>query len=114
MKSHEYAAELQKTIDHILSKPDLELEEHAGPHLYMYFYTKEKFIAFARAMGGGKKSFSNYGSEELHFEPTGTCLLLSIARSLVCRKIQDVKWECEPLLSSEEIEQLGESEESVF
>lgn len=109
MTSHEYAAELQKTVDHLLSRPEVEFTN--SPFLFVSFYEKEKFVAAARAMGSGKKSFSS--CDDLHFIPHGTCLTMSISRSLVCRKIQDVKWECEPILSNEEVEQLGEPVEGM-
>ena len=102
MTSHEYANELKKTAEHLLSRPEVEFD--TKPFLFVGFYEKAPFVAAARAMGSGKKEFSS--CDDLHFTPDGTCLTLSIARSLVCRKIQDVKWECEPLLSESEIEQL--------
>lgn len=103
MKSHEFAAELQKTVEHLLSRPDVDFET-GKPFLYVGFYQKDQFVAAARAMGSGKKEFSS--CNDLHFTPNGTCLTLSISRSKVCRKIQDVKWECEPLFSEDEITEL--------
>jgi hypothetical protein len=103
MTSHEYAEELKKTVEHLLARPDVEFE--SGPFLYVSFWEKEKFIAATRAMGSGKKEFSS--TDDLHFMPVGTCLTMSIGRDTVCRKIQDVKWECEPLLSEEEVAAVG-------
>lgn len=111
MNSHEYAKQLQASVDHILSRPAFELE-HSQPHIILSFYEKEKFVNAAKALGSGKKSFHD---RDLHYEPIGTCVVLMIGRDKVCRKIQDVKWECEPLLTGEEVEQLGQEEhESVF
>ena len=36
------------------------------------------------------------------FFPEGVNLELSVYRDVVCRKVQDVRWECLPLLSEEE------------
>jgi hypothetical protein len=105
MTSHEYARELQKTVEHLLGRPEVQFEDYASPHQYISFWDKDKFVAAARAMGAGKKEFRD---SDLHFVPDGRCLVLSIGRDKVCRKIQDAKWECEPILSDTEVEQLGE------
>jgi hypothetical protein len=103
MTSHEYARELQKTVEHLLGRPEVDLDSQ--PYLFISFWDKKIFTAAALAMGSGKKEFSN---DDLHFTPSGTCMTFTIARSKVCRKIQDAKWECEPILSDTEVEQLGE------
>lgn len=90
MTSHEYARELQKTVDHILARPDVPFDGGA-PFLFLSFWEKEAFVVAARAMGAGIKKFQN---DDLHFEPTGTCITMVIPRATVCRKIQDAKWEC--------------------
>lgn len=104
MNSHEYARELQKTVDHLLARPEVELENYAAPYQFLSFYDKDKFIAAARAMGSGKKEFSR---DELKFRPDGTCIIMSIGRDKVCRLVQEAKYECEPILSSYEVEELG-------
>jgi len=48
-------------------------------------------------LGSGIKQFSG---GDLHFKPNGTCLTLSISQDKVCRKVQEAKWECEPLFSA--------------
>lgn len=107
MTSHEYAQELQKTAEHLLARPNVKFPN--GPYCFVGFYEKEEFVAAVRAMGTGKKEFAS--CDDLHFTPTGICLTLSIARSKVCRKIQDVKWECMPVLSDEEVQQLGQEQD---
>jgi len=112
MDSHQYAKQLKETAEHMLARPVFQLEEYSNPHVYVSFYEKEKFVAAARSLGSGKKYFS---MDDLLYEPNGTCIVLVIGRDKVCRKIQDVKWECEPLLSTEEVEKLGEpSEQEVL
>jgi hypothetical protein len=107
MKSHEFAAVLKTTAEHILNRPDVEFES-SNPYVFAHFYEKAIFVKAAMAMGAGKKEFSN--CDDLHFTPTGTCLTMVIPRNKLCRKIQDVKWECEPILSTEEVEQLAEEQ----
>lgn len=102
MTSHEFARELQRTVDHMLSRPEASFGDQA-PFIYLYFWEKEIFVTAAKAMGPGKKVFQH---DDLHFEPNGTCLTLSIPRAKVCRKVQDAKWECEPILSEQEVAEL--------
>ena len=111
MKSHEYAAELQKSIDHILSKPDVDFDSE--PHIFLHFYNKEKFVAVAKGMGSIHKEFS---SDELVCKVDGTCIEIRAPRNLVCRKIQEAKFVCEPLLTDRELQALGEKllEDEVF
>ena len=103
MTSHEYAKELQKTVDHLLSRQEVEFESYAQPFLFVSFYDKEKFVSAVRAMGSGEKKFETV---DLRFEPNDTCLIMSIGKDKVCRKVQEAKWECDPLFSDEEIAQL--------
>jgi hypothetical protein len=110
MKSHEFATQLKVTAEHILNRPDVEIESNS-PFVFMSFWDKKLFVEVARTMGPGKKEFSS--TNDLHYTPNGTCLTLSIPRDKVCRKIQDVKWECEPLLSAEEVDQLGKEQEEM-
>ncbi len=102
MTSHEFARELQKTVDHLLARAEVEIDMR--PYLYLSFYEKEKFLAAALTMGSGKKEFTEH---EFRFCPGGTCITMSIARSKVCRKVQEEKWECEPLFSEEEVGTVG-------
>lgn len=102
MKSHEFAEEMKRTADYLLSREDVEF--CGQPFIFACFGTeKEKFLAAVRATIPGKKEISDW---DVSFKPTGTMLTMTIQRSAVCRKIQDVKWECLPLLSQEEDSQM--------
>ena len=118
MKSHEYAAKLKQAAEFLLSKDDVELD--SGPRVFvpMSGGGKENFLAAVRAFGAGKKDFDFPLSAfpYMYFTPTGQIITLSINRDAVCRKVQDVKWECEPLLSQDEMDAIGaeQSQEIPF
>jgi hypothetical protein len=109
MNSHKYAEELKAVAAFLLSKPDVPVgysEDHV-PSIYLsYSSDKERFLEAARAFGSGQKSYDEWN---LNFTPKG-CLLLKmmVSRSAVCRKVQEEKWECEPLLSDEEESSIAE------
>lgn len=104
MNSHEYANKLKKIGDFLLARPSVEFD--SGPKILVYFgWGKDKFIAAAKAMGSITKT---YKSEDFEVSPVGHPeLVLYAARSVVCRKVQDEKWECEPLLSQAEEAEIG-------
>ena len=101
MNSHEYAVKLQKTAELLLSKPEIQMTSSGEVH--MYHTSKETLLENMKALGSGEKKYSH---DYFEFRPTGTLLLLYSDRSLVCRKIQEVKWECDPIFSTEELEAL--------
>lgn len=106
--SHDWARDLQRTADYLLSR--LEVEMESKPAIYNFMYDKEKFLAAVRAMIPGRKVIDEFN---VAFEPKGTILNLRVPRNLVCRKIQDVKYDCEPFLSpAEDAEMEAESEAS--
>jgi hypothetical protein len=111
MTSHEYAQIVKATAEHMLSRPEVEVD--SVPRLYISFWSKEKFVSVVKAMGAGKKEFK---SDDLTFIPDGTCLQISAPRNLVCRKIQEAKYVCEPLLTERELADLGlkQLEDSIF
>jgi hypothetical protein len=98
MTSHEYAAELAAIATRLQDSPSFELA-HAGIQRLYFWSDKNKFLAAARALGSGQKQ---YKDDELLFIPYGTNLALVVNRSAVCRKVQEEKWDCEPLLSPQE------------
>ena len=106
MKSHEYADQLKKLAEALLSAPDIFLNCSANaPSIIMSFWTdKQKFLDVVRALGtAGEKDFAT-SKNTMYFTPAAfPFVFMSIERSAVCRKIQEEKWECEPLLSEEEI-----------
>lgn len=101
--SHEYARAMLATAEYILARPDVDFDvEH---RIYLHFWNKEQFINAAKAMGTCKKEFA---SDELVLKIEGAPIEIRAPRNLVCRKIQEAKFVCEPLMSDRELEALGE------
>jgi hypothetical protein len=106
MTSHEYAQRLQQLGDFLLSRP--EFDAGGSPHIFLSFYNKDKFLPAVKALGAGTKEFTTGSWPEVVFKPTGADeIKVSVPRDKVCHKVQDAVWECEPLLSAGEIEQIG-------
>jgi hypothetical protein len=96
--SHDWARDLQRTAEFLLSKPEVEIDR-IPTTVAWFFSDKVPFLALVRATIPGKKVINgNY----VNFYPSGANLEFTVSRDLVCRKVQDVKYECEPLLSPEE------------
>jgi hypothetical protein len=103
MTSLEYAAKLKRIANFLESRPEFALDYETGP--YIGFFSKDKFVAAAKALGDATKEFTegDYAQFKLKskLEPD---VVLSISRDSVCRKV--VKFECEPLFSAEEVDAL--------
>lgn len=104
MNSHEYANKLKVVADALLSKP--EFETPSKPTIRLYFWSnKTEFLGAVKALGAGNKEYTTH---DLDFTPVcAEGLSLTVSRSAVCRKVQEEKWECEPLLSEMEEAQVG-------
>jgi hypothetical protein len=104
--SHDWARQMQQTAEYLLSRPEVEIGRTI-PSTYISFYgDKKKFIDLVRATVPGRKSMDQWN---VAFIPSGAPIHISINRDAVCRKVQEVKYECEPLLSPEEEAQMEES-----
>lgn len=106
MTSYAYAQRLREIADFLLSRPEFEVVN--GPYMFQMYYDKDKFMAAALSLGSGKKEFTEGAWPEVKFHPNDYPeIMLSIPRDKVCRKVQDVVWDCEPFLSQAEEAQLG-------
>jgi hypothetical protein len=106
--SHDWARDLQRTAEFLLSRVEVEIGDRTPMTCGWFFANKEPFLALVRATRPGKKTMTEY---YVNFHPLGANLELSVNRDEVCRKVQDVKWECEPLLSSaEDVEMEAEAQ----
>ena len=106
MKSHEYAQKIKEAAEFLLSKEEFEVD--STPSVMIFYYSqKTLFLDAVKAVGSGTKKYS---SDDLIFTPGETCLHLYVNRNAVCRKVQEEKWECEPLLSGEEMEIVNQHE----
>jgi hypothetical protein len=106
MRSHELAAQLIATGQYLLSRPDFETPcTSHSLYLGSYWDDKERFIAAVRALGAGIKS---YNGSDLQFNTkTPLEIWTRINRQSVCKKVQEEKWECEPLLTPDEDAAIG-------
>lgn len=107
MTSHDLALNLQKTAVWLLSKESFPLSEFdAHSYQYLSFTKKEEFLAAVKAVGSGKKKFSD---TEITFEveaPWGI-VKLTARRETVCRLIRPAEYDCASFLSPEEEAALG-------
>jgi hypothetical protein len=101
--TREAAKKLREIADFLDSRPMFSLE-YFNPG-YFSFYDKAQFVAAAKAIWDATKS-TKEGVAYADFRLTSkhAPITLSIARDKVCRKT--VKYECEPLFTSEEMESL--------
>lgn len=107
MNSHAYANKLKELGDFLLTKPEFETpngEDFSYVRFY-YYSDKDGFLGAVKALGSGQKVANR---DDFDFNPDGTHMLrLTANRSSVCRKVQEEKWECEPLLSQAEEAAIG-------
>ena len=100
MTTHDWARDMQKTAEFLLSRPEVKVGDKKPINFVAFYGEKEAFVNVVRAMVPGRKSIDEWN---VTFTPKGYInFFIQINRSAVCRKVQDVKYECEPLLSPEE------------
>ena len=106
LTSHDYANNLQKMAEFLLSRDSFPLPDYqdAMPWQFFRFYDHEKnaFIAAAKALGSGKKKFTEADIEFTVVLPFGK-VELAIPRSTFCRLVRAAEYECDPILSAEEL-----------
>jgi hypothetical protein len=108
VNSHEYAHMLNQLADFLLSRPEFETPNgRKSLYLGSYWDKKEEFLGAVRALGSGKKKWGDHDLDYVVTLPTGIEMYMAVCRSAVCRKVQEEKWECEPLLSPEEEASVG-------
>lgn len=102
MNSHLYAERLKDLAEFLLSKP--EFETNTKVYMLMYQSDKEKLVQAVKAIGAGTKTFTD---NEFKFAantlPEGIELRISAPRNLVCKLVAAAKYDCEPLLSPDEV-----------
>lgn len=101
--SRTYAEKLRRIATYLDSRDEFELDyEHSSS---LSFYSKDKFVDAVKAIGSSKKTYGEGEYASLFVTPRAFPeLKLSIQRDKVCHKV--VKFECEPLFSGEELENL--------
>ena len=100
MNSHELARKWIDVAERLLDKPAFALPDYEdGERSINYFSDKKEFLNAIRSLGSGEKDLSDLNY--MKFRPFSG-LYIAVNRETVCRKVQEVKWECEPLFSPEE------------
>lgn len=99
MTSHELAVKLFNTAKLLLTKQDVELPGVEDAKITVEYYDREPFLNTVQVMGSGRKEFGSY---HFQFIPDNSILVFQVPRSQVCKKIQEEKWECVPLMNTEE------------
>jgi hypothetical protein len=113
MNSHALAKHLQSIAKFLESRANFETDsiqsthysEKSGLQTNIHFYNKEKFTEAAKLFGNATKEFENGEYADFKLTSTTAPISLRIPRDKVCRKT--VKFECEPLFSTEELNNLG-------
>ena len=102
--THDWARELHQTAEFLLSREAVEIPKIPETRGW-FFSEKEVFLNLVRALKPGKKEMS---TSYVDFFPAGAHIQLTINRDLVCRRLNP-EYECEPLLSQAEEQELEES-----
>jgi hypothetical protein len=105
--SHEYARNLQRLAEWLLERPEFEVGRYVN-HSYNFFTydEKEPFLAAARAIGQGKKQFTE-NFVRLELELPFALIRLEAPRNKVCTLISPAVYDCVPFLSPDEEKQIG-------
>lgn len=102
MKSHEYGQRLVELGQFLQSRPEFDTPGKLSLYL-SYWSDKDGFLAAVRALGSGTKEVEKGTLSEVRFIPTAAAeIQVSVSRDKVCTKVQEERWECEPLLSTAE------------
>lgn len=101
MMSHEWAQVLRDTAMVLEAKANVQMGGEPKI-LNSHYGRKEEFLAVVRALKPGKKRIDAEISGYVNFTPAGTCIEVYINRDVMCRKVKEAEYECEPLLSAEE------------
>lgn len=114
MTSRDYATKLRELADWLDQRQEFPMGDGERPFVALNYFDRESFTAAVRATKPGTKEITNGGYPQVKFRPSlpdsDTYFVISIARDKVCRKVQDVKWECEPILSELDEQVLAEAE----
>ncbi len=113
MRTRELAVELRNFADYLDSRPEFKNETliffpkttYGEQYMHMSYDDKPQFVEAVKALGSSTKKYtgdSDYA--KLEVQAKDYPLTITIPRDKVCRKV--VKFECDPLFSEEEVENL--------
>lgn len=100
MTSHQYASKMMKVAQFLVEHTDIDIPKEEVT-LNLNYFNRDEFVKAVQTFGSGDKQVGSY---EFSFTVKNAPITLSIARDKVCKKIQDEKWECEPLMTPEQFE----------
>jgi len=104
MNSREYANKLRELADWLDGRPEFKTDSE--PIFYMRYFDKKEFLAAVVALKPGTKKYTEGSYPEVEFipdsAPKNAYVKIAAPRHVACRKVQEAKWECEPLLSPSE------------
>lgn len=96
--SHDYARELHRVADWFLERPEFIWPySEPGESVFLYTSSKEEFVRIVRALGSGKKEFTETAVKYTVSIPPSR-IQVEARREVLCRLIQPAQWECDPLL----------------
>lgn len=105
--SHDYAKFLREQADFLESRPAFNLpSEDRTTMTFLHYYEKEPFIAAVKAVGAGKKEFTE-NEVTFRVERTWGLVELHAPRRTVCRLVRAAEYDCDPFLTPAEEAVLG-------
>ena len=107
--SHDWALNIQAFAEFLLSRPEFEISYSFPTETrQMTFWSdgKDQFLAAAKALGTGKKEFTDNEVKFTVAHEWGE-FTIKAARAVVCRLVKPAEYECDPFLSPDEEKQLG-------
>lgn len=111
--SRDYATKLRVLADWLDQRTEFQMGDSERLFVALNYYDRESFTAAVKATKPGTKEVTNGSYPEVKFRPSlpdsDTYFVISIARDKVCRKVQEAKWECEPILSELDEQELAEA-----
>ena len=104
--THEIACHLKQLADDLLARPEYETNRVCDVIYLGYSSLKHDFLQFATHLQPCRKEFSD-AEFRLSFGSGPTKLVLFGPRETVCRLVRPAEYDCVPLLSDEELMQIG-------
>ena len=108
MNTREYAQQLRAHAEELDGLPEFEVPGyfvHTFEDL-RYYVDRKEFVSAVRALAPGVKQIVE---DKMYFRPKNATFSLCIDRSQVCKMVKPAQWDCEPLLSDDEMVTVDEA-----
>jgi hypothetical protein len=117
-KRQETINDVRKMLDFLEANPEIKLPNRLAQPQIWFFGDKDGFLRSVRAFGACEKKVDGH---EIHVTKTfgSVKLVAEVNRDAVCIKKTVMKtvpveeWDCQPLLSPAEIQQIGQESATV-